>query len=117
MGDLRAFRFLFESLVVRDFKIYAQAADSAVGHYQDNCGLEADIIVDRGHGEWIAAEVKLAPSPDTIERAARSLLRLRDKVDHHRMGRPAALIIVTASGYGYTRADGVSVAPITALGP
>ena len=52
-----------------------------------------------------------------IEQAARSLLRLRNKVDTTRMGEPSKLLIITATGYGYDRPDGTTVLPITALGP
>ncbi|WP_419854504.1 NagC family transcriptional regulator [Candidatus Poriferisodalis sp.] len=51
-----------------------------------------------------------------IEQAARSLLRLRDKVDTSRAGEPSKLLIITATGYGYDRPDGTTVVPITALG-
>ena len=64
----------------------------------------------------MAAEVKLGGDEGT-EQAARSLLRLRNKVDITRMGEPSKLLIITATGYGYDRPDGTTVLPITALGP
>ena len=54
---------------------------------------------------------------DAIDRAARNLLRLRERVDTGRLGEPRKLLIVTGTGYGYERPDGVSVAPLAALGP
>ena len=116
LSDLRSFGYLFESLVVRDLRVYAQANRADVWHYRDSTGLEVDAVVETRDGRWLAAEVKLGRR-EGIEEAARSLLRLRDKVDTERMGQPSKLAVITASGYGYERPDGVSVVPVTALGP
>ena len=114
--DLQALGFLFESLVVRDLRIYAQANGATVYHYRDSDQLEADAVIEARDGRWIAAEVKLGGN-ENIEQAARSLLCLRDKVDTARIGEPSKLLIITATGYGYDRPDGTTVVPITALGP
>jgi predicted AAA+ superfamily ATPase len=106
---------LFESLVVRDLRIYAQAMDASVFHYHDNTGLEADAIVERRDGRWGAFEVKLGLAE--IDAAAIDLLRLAARVDVGRHGAPAVLAVVTGWGYGYVRPDGVSVVPIGALAP
>ncbi len=116
LSDLRSFGYLFESLVVRDLRVYAQANLANVWHYRDNTGLEIDAVVETRNGVWLAVEVKLGRRKG-IDQAARSLLRLRDKVDKERIGEPVKLIVITATGYGYERPDGVSVVPITALGP
>lgn len=116
LADLEALGFLFESLVIRDLRIYSQVNRASVFHYRDSDQLEADAVIEARDGRWIAAEVKLGGERD-VEQAARSLLRLRDKVDTSRVGEPSKLLIVTATGYGYDRPDGTSVVPITALGP
>ena len=116
LSDLRSFGYLFESLVVRDLRVYAQANMADVWHYRDNTGLEVDAVVETREGDWLAAEIKLGRRKG-IEEAARSLLRLRSKVDKERMGEPTKLVVITAAGYGYERNDGISVVPITALGP
>ena len=86
-------------------------------HYRDKSGLEADAIIERrSDGKWIAVEVKLGGA-DAVDHAAASLLRLRASVDTSRIGPAAKLLVITASGYGYERPDGVAVAPITALAP
>jgi len=115
LSDLELTGTLFESLVVRDLRIYAQSADANVCHYRDNTGLEVDAIVETGDGRWAAFEVKLGTS--RIDQAAESLLKLADRVDTVTCGTPVALTIITATGYGYTRDDGVSVVPIAAFGP
>ncbi len=106
---------LFESLVIRDLRIYAQAMDADVFQYHDNTGLEADAVVQCRDGRWGAFEVKLGPS--AIDDAADGLLRLAARVDVDRHGAPAVLAVVTGWGYGYRRPDGVSVIPIGALAP
>ena len=117
LTDPETLGLLFESLVVRDLRIYSQAETGSVYHYRDNVGLEADAIVERNDGAWLAVEAKLSPSPQSVDGAAASLLRLRDKVSRRRADDLAALLVVTSTGAAYRRKDGVQVAPITALGP
>ena len=117
LADTEALGLLFESLVIRDLRIYAQAADAEVFAFRDAAGSEVDAIVDAGDGRWIAVEVKLGGG-EQIEQAARSLLTVHAKVDEAKMGRAAKLVVVTAAdGYSYERPDGVSVVPLFALGP
>lgn len=115
LADLEALGFLFESLVVRDLRIYSQVSGASVHHYRDSDRLEVDAIVEARDGRWLAAEIKLG-GDEGVEQAARSLLRLRDRIDGSRMPAPSKLLIVVAAGYGYDRPDGTTVLPITALG-
>ena len=115
--DLELFGFLFESLVVRDFRVYAQAADADVFQYRDNTGLEVDVIVATRAGPWAAFEVKLGGEA-RIEEAVANLLKFRNRVDTRRCGEPTALAVVVGSGsYAYRREDGVWVLPIGVCGP
>ncbi len=117
LADPEALGLLFESLVIRDLRIYAQPCDAEVYSFTDAAGAEADAIVDAGDGRWIAIEVKLGGA-DQVDRAARSLLTVRRKVDESRMGPAAKLVVITAAdGYAHDRPDGVSVVPLFALGP
>ncbi|MCY3952475.1 MAG: DUF4143 domain-containing protein [bacterium] len=116
LRELDVVGFLFESLVVRDLRVYGQVNDAAVYHYRDDTKLEVDVILQTRDGTWLAAEVKLG-GPDAVERAARSLQRLRDRVDTDRIGPPAKLAVIGATGYAYDRPDGITVLPITSLGP
>jgi len=113
LRDVETMGFLFESLVVRDLRVYAQAIDANVFHYRDNTGLEADAIVQKRDGSWMAVEVKLGQS--AIDGAASNLLRLAERIDTDRHGPPSALLVITGWGYAYRRPDGVSVVPIGAL--
>jgi uncharacterized protein len=115
LRDLNLFGFLFESLVVRDLRIYAQATDARVSQYRDSGGLEVDAIVERGDGRWMAFEVKLGHGQ--IDAAAASLTRFAERIDTARCGNPALLGVVVATGYAYRRRDGIAVIPVGALGP
>lgn len=118
VADLETCGLLFESLAVRDLRIYADANECDVYHCRLDNGVEADAVVRRRYtGEWIAVEVKLAHSPEVIDAAARSLLRLADAVATSRSGPMAGLMVITPTGYAYSRPDGVTVAPLTSLGP
>ena len=116
MADLAFAGLLFESLVVRDLRIYGQGAGCELSHYRDSDGLEVDAIVRRPDGRWIAVEVKLGGETG-INRAVRTLKRLQSRVDADLTGTPSRLVVVTAGGYGYEHPDGVTIAPVTALGP
>ena len=116
LNDLEFLGLLFESMVIRDLRIYAQAGDARVLHYRDHDGLEVDAIVEAGTDRWAAFEVKLGGT-ELIEEGANNLLSFRDKVDTTRCGKPTALGVIAAVEYGYTREDGVLVIPIGSLGP
>ena len=114
LHDFEWFGLLFESMVVRDLRVYAQAAGASVYHYRDNTDLEVDAVVDAGPGRWAAFEIKLGAR--RIDDAVRALLKFARRVDTDRCGEPAALGVIVGSGYGYTRPDGVAVIPVAALG-
>ena len=116
LRDLSLLGLLFESLVTRDLRVYAQAADAEVLQYRDSNDHEADAIVATGDGRWAAFEVKLGGAA-AIERGAESLLRFLNQIDTAKCGPPAALGVIVASGYAYVRPDDVKVLPVGALGP
>lgn len=115
LREIRWLGFLFESLVVRDLRVYAQANDAVVRHYRDNTGLEVDAIVETAAGEWAAFEVKLGHN--LVDEAAANLLTFAERVDTTVSGKPRTLGVITATGYGYVRPDGVVVIPVGELGP
>jgi predicted AAA+ superfamily ATPase len=115
LGDMKLLGFLFESLVIRDLRVYAQAADARVLQYRDSHGLEVDAIIEIADGRWAAFEIKLGPGQ--IDTAATNLQRFARQIDTKRCGNPAALSVIVGTGYGYRREDGILVIPIGALGP
>ena len=82
-------------------------------HYRDSEGLEVDAIVHLNDGRWGAIEVKLGTF--AVDAGAKNLLRLSKRVDAESMNPPSFLAVVTATGYAYTREDGVHVIPIGCL--
>lgn len=115
-ADLPALGLLFESLVVRDLRVYAQAMNAEVRYYLDSKNLEVDAIITNGPGDWAAAEVKLG-GPSAIKAGIATLRRLRDEIDTDRAGKPSRLIVITAVGRAYETHDDIAVVPVTLLGP
>lgn len=115
MRDLNLLGFLFESLVVRDLRIYSQPERGEVRQFRDNKGLEVDAVVVSPDG-WGAFEVKIG-GEKVVDEAAAGLLKFAAEIDTERSGPPGVLGVIVAGGYGYVREDGVRVIPITSLGP
>jgi len=115
-ADLAVLGLLFESLALRDLRVYSQAARVEVRYYRDSKNLEADAIITRGTGDWAAVEIKLG-GIDAIASAVESLRRVRSKVDTQQAGEPSRLIVLTAVGRAFETVDDIAVVPITLLGP
>ena len=115
MADLNALGLHFEALVVRDLRIYAQLLQGTVDSWRDSNGYEIDAIVNTHDNTWGAFEIKL--DPDAVDEAAASLLRFAANVDTSRHGEPSCLGVITSTGAGGRREDGVHVIPIGTLGP
>lgn len=113
LDNLEYYGQLFESLVVRDLRVYAQPLRGNVYHYRDSSGTEVDAIIELRDGTWAAFEVKLADT--RVADAATSLLRFRDKLDPQKTTSPTALAVITAGQFAYTLENGVHVIPISAL--
>jgi predicted AAA+ superfamily ATPase len=113
LADFNTFGLLFESLCIRDLRVYAQAIDGEVFHYRDKSGLEADAIVHLKDGRWGAIEVKMGTKE--IEAAAENLKTLCDKVNTDKMREPSFLMVLTGTEFAYRRDDGVYIVPIGCL--
>ncbi|MGI6715439.1 MAG: ATP-binding protein [Bacilli bacterium] len=118
LNDLEYFGFLFEALVIRDLKIYAESIGGKVYHYKHHdTNHELDAVVELNDGRWIAIEVKLGASQ--IDDAAENLLKINNYfVNNENTSKPSALVVICGlSKAYYKRKDGVIVVPITALKP
>jgi len=111
--DLNYFGLLFESLVIRDIRIYADANGGKAFHYRDSRGLEIDTIVEYANGTWGAFEIKLGIG--AVDAAASNLLKFADKIDIDKAKAPSALTVITGNGFAHRRLDGVNVVPISVL--
>ena len=116
LRDLNTFGLLFESLCVRDLRVYAEPLGGRVSHYRDDKGLEVDAIVELRGGAWAAFEVKLGGERH-LDAAARHLLALKAKVSPAREEALTSLNILTAGSTSFTRPDGVNVVALGHLAP
>ena len=114
-ADLEFLGLLFESLVVRDLRVHAQAADAQVFHYREKDGLEVDAVVEAADGRWAAFEIKLGER--WVDDGAKSLHRLARRMEDSDRGKPSALAVIVPTGYGHVKPGDVGVIPIGALGP
>lgn len=117
MEDIETFGLLFETMAVRDLRVYADALDAKVYHYRDKDGLECDAVVERRDGRYGLVEIKLGGGYG-VEEAQRSLNKLHKKIDTDKAGEPAFRMVLTATGmYAYALKDGTLVVPIGCLRP
>ena len=116
INDLNTFGLLFETLCVRDLRVYADALDGTVYHYRDKNGLECDAVVHLHNGSYGLIEIKLG-GESLINEGAKTLTSLAKKIDTDRMKSPSFLMVLTGVGnYAYKRPkDGVLVVPIGSL--
>ncbi|MFC4627796.1 DUF4143 domain-containing protein [Promicromonospora alba] len=105
---------LFESLAVRDLRVYSQPLGGRVSYYRDYDKLEVDAIVELHDGRWGAFEIKLGTATNVIDTAATNLKKMAALVDDDRC---AFLAVLTNGGMATRRPDGVDVVPLRMLAP
>ena len=118
--DLKTFGFIFETLCIRDLKVYSAAHDGKVSYYRDRYGLEADCVLHLRDGRYALIEFKLGSAD--IEEGAKHLTELEKLIKQHnekekqvKLRLPDLKIVITGTQYGYKRPDGVLVVPIGCL--
>jgi len=117
IGDLKTFGLLFESLCVRDLRVYADELDGEVYHYRDKSNLECDAVVHLRNGTYGLIEIKLG-GESLIEEGAKTLLALKKKINTKKMKTPSFLMVITGTTpYSYTREDGIQVVPLACIRP
>ncbi|MBR5237102.1 MAG: ATP-binding protein [Paludibacteraceae bacterium] len=118
MNDLQTFGLFFESMAVRDLRVYADALQGNIFHFRNSAGLECDAVLHRRNGTYGLIEIKLGGA-NLIDQGAKTLLNLVNKIDGEKMPMPSFLMVLTAIGdYSYQRPnDGVWVVPIGCLKP
>ncbi len=115
VDNLEYLGFLFESLVIRDLRVYAQAVDAEVFHYREKSGLEVDAVVEAADGRWAAFEVKLGHR--WFDAGAANLRRLAARMTRGGRGAPSALAVIVPNGYGRVEPGDVGTIPVAGLGP
>ena len=115
--DMNTMGLMFETLCVRDLRVYAEALNGDVYHYKDKSGLECDAVIHSRNGAYGLVEIKIG-GEKLIEEGIRSLQKLSDRIDTDKMKTPAFMMVLTGVGeYAYRDKSGVLVVPITALRP
>lgn len=115
INDLQSLGLLFEDMVVRDLRVYAEALDGELFHYRDSSGLECDTVLHRRNGSYALLEVKLG-GEDKINEGAASMIELANNIDTDKMPAPSFMAVIIGVGkYAYRRKDGVYVIPIGCL--
>ena len=115
INDLNTMGLMFESLCIRDLRVYADALNGQVFHFRDKYGLECDAVIHLRDGRYGLIEIKLG-GDRLIEEGAKNLKGLAEKIDPDKMKQPSFLMVLTAVGkYAYCRNDGVYVVPIGCL--
>jgi predicted AAA+ superfamily ATPase len=115
MNDLKTFGFLFETLCIRDLRVFADALNGGVYHYRDKDGQECDAVIHLRNGKYGLIEIKLG-GDKLVEEGARSLKSMESKIDTDKMNAPSFLMVLTGIGdWAYRRKDGVYVVPIGCL--
>ena len=111
---MKTFGLLFETLCVRDLRVFAEALDGQVYHYRDKSGLECDAVVHLRNGSYGLIEIKLG-GEKLISEGVDNLLALSGIIDTSKMKQPSFLMVLTGGEYAYRRDDGILVVPIGCL--
>ena len=115
IADLNTMGLFFETLCVRDLRVFSDALDGQIYHFRDKNGLECDAVIHLRNGKYGLIEVKLG-GDRLIEERAKNLLTLAGKINTEKMNEPSFLMVLTATGsFAYLRKDGVYVVPIGCL--
>lgn len=113
--DLNTMGLFFETMCVRDLRVYAEIIDGEVYHYRDKSGLECDTVIHLRNGSFGLIEIKLG-GDKLIEEGAENLKTFSNKIDTNKMKAPSFLMVLTGTGnFAYRREDGVYVVPIGCL--
>lgn len=114
--DFNTFGLMFETLAIRDLRVYAESLGGTVYHYKDKSNLECDAVVHLRNGSYGLVEIKLG-GEKLIEEGATSLKKLSKKINTDKMKAPSFMMVLTANtDVAYKREDGVYVVPIGILG-
>lgn len=115
INDLKTFGLVFETLCIRDLRVYAESINGNVYHYRDSSGLECDAVIHLRNGNYGLIEIKLG-GDNLINEGAENLKKMASKIDTTKMKNPSFLMVLTATGkYSYKREDGVYIVPIGCL--
>lgn len=115
MNDLKTFGLFFETLCLRDLRVFADSLNGNVYHFRDKSGLECDAVIHLRNGSYGLIEIKIG-GENLINEGVKSLQKLKDKIDTDKTKAPSFLMVLTGIGdYAYRRKDGIYIVPIGCL--
>ena len=115
VNSLSTFGFIFETLCIRDLRVYVQPHDGDIYHYRDNNGLECDAVIHLRNGKFGLIEIKLG-GDKAIEEGCKNLKKLSSILNTEKMGEPSFLMVLVGVGsFAYRRQDGIYVVPVSCL--
>ncbi|HIR59482.1 MAG TPA: ATP-binding protein [Candidatus Onthousia excrementipullorum] len=115
INDLNTFGLVFETLCVRDLRVYAESINGSVYHYRDSSSLECDAVIHLRNGSYGLVEIKLG-GDKLIDEGTKNLIKMQNKIDTEKMKKPSFMMVLTATGnYAYKRDDDVYVIPVGCL--
>lgn len=115
INDLNTFGLVFETLCIRDLRVYAESINGNVYHYRDSSSLECDAVIHLRNGYYGLVEIKLG-GDKLIDEGAKNLIKMQNKIDTEKMKKPSFMMVLTATGnYAYKRDDDVYVIPVGCL--
>jgi predicted AAA+ superfamily ATPase len=113
INDYKTFGLFFESLCIRDLRIYSDSFGARVYHYRDKDGLEVDAIIHRSNGTWAGVEIKMGDHQ--VNDAVKNLIKLKNKIDAEKMKEPSFLMVLTGGTDSYKTREGIYVVSIGSL--
>jgi uncharacterized protein len=113
LSDFKTFGYFFESLCIRDLRIYADSLDGSVYHYRDQLNFEVDAIIQLKDERWAAVEIKMGAGE--IEKAAENLIKFSENIDTVKTPPPSFLMVLTGTEYAFQMKNGVWVVPVGCL--
>ncbi|MCL1874200.1 MAG: DUF4143 domain-containing protein [Clostridiales bacterium] len=113
LNDFKTFGFLFESMCIRDLRVYADSLDGSVYHYRDQLDFEVDAIIQLKDERWAAVEIKMGAGG--IEKAADNLIGFSNNINTEKMPAPSFLMVLTATEHAFQLKNGVWIVPIGCL--
>lgn len=115
INDLNTFGLIFETLCIRDLRVYAESINGIVYHYRDASDLECDAVIHLRDGSYGLIEIKLG-GDKLIEEGIKTLTKMKNIIDTDKMKKPSFLMVLTATGgYAYKREDDIYIVPIGCL--
>ena len=115
INDLNTFGLVFETLCIRDLRVYVESINGNVYHYRDSSSLECDAVIHLRNGSYGLVEIKLG-GDKLIDEGAKNLIKMQNKIDTEKMKKPSFMMVLTATGnYAYKRDDDVYVIPVGCL--